>query len=131
MTAQIRRFESVFGRAPTHVDGHNHIHVDARIAPTFASTLTRCNIMRTRVPVDESMASATWLGHDRHAFLSRVSDNGRGARAVFKEHGIASTDSFIGLTLTGDDFTFDRLTAQLLQARGLLLMVSIGAGAHV
>ena len=39
---QLRRFEELMGRLPTHVDSHHHVHRDPRLLPRFLELAARC-----------------------------------------------------------------------------------------
>jgi predicted glycoside hydrolase/deacetylase ChbG (UPF0249 family) len=49
---QIRRFEDLLGRPPTHLDSHHNVHLDPRFFPSFLEGAARCRRpLRWQAPV--------------------------------------------------------------------------------
>jgi predicted glycoside hydrolase/deacetylase ChbG (UPF0249 family) len=51
LTAQVEKFIDLFGRKPSHIDGHNHAHIIPSFAAVIASTMRRLGICKTRIPL--------------------------------------------------------------------------------
>lgn len=49
----MHRFLQLFGRLPSHIDGHNHIHIAPNIAQPVAQTMRKLGILRTRIPEEK------------------------------------------------------------------------------
>ena len=47
----MREFVRVFRRRPSHVDGHNHIHVIPQIAEIISPIMSEYGIYLTRLPM--------------------------------------------------------------------------------
>jgi predicted glycoside hydrolase/deacetylase ChbG (UPF0249 family) len=109
--AQIALFEELSGQRPTHVDGHQHIHVVPRFVETLAEVFRRKGIRTTRIPEQPMSADAP-------DFYRQVSEHAAAARVIYARHGIASTDSFVGLDLMGDASDGGRLRDAVRAARG-------------
>ncbi len=70
LAPQFRAFEELFGRMPSHIDGHRHCHADPRLAPDIALVAREL-----RVPV-RSVSPPH--------------------RAQLREAGVATTDRLVG-----------------------------------
>lgn len=44
LEAQLRRFQELLGRPPTHLDSHHHIHIRPLLLPHFEELASRCAI---------------------------------------------------------------------------------------
>lgn len=63
---QLERFRELFGREPSHIDGHNHGH----LSPTVLLTLPKGMRVRTGL-TGESSSLRALPGRSRHALISR------------------------------------------------------------
>ncbi|MBI4576470.1 MAG: ChbG/HpnK family deacetylase [Planctomycetes bacterium] len=88
---QTERFVEALGRAPTHLDGHNHVHVYPGLPELTCRVAARFGVRAVRVP-EEPPGPARW---DELRPLARA------ARQVFAAAGLASTDHFRGAALVG------------------------------
>lgn len=103
---QIKLFIQLCGGvAPTHVDGHQHVHVIPDICDTFARVLQRHAIKRTRLPVQT-------ITHFQSDFLESVVHQAISSRKVFDLHGIVYPSHFIGMDLSANN-TLDKLWSAL------------------
>ncbi|OHB75840.1 MAG: hypothetical protein A2Z34_05405 [Planctomycetes bacterium RBG_16_59_8] len=81
--AQMNRFMALTGRLPSHVDGHQHIHVAAPLVSAVIDLCREYRIERIRVPFDPT-------GEDRWNRSSEA------ARTLFAAAGLRSPDHFRG-----------------------------------
>lgn len=44
LEAQLRRFEELLGRGPTHLDSHHHVHPRPSLLPLFRELAERCDV---------------------------------------------------------------------------------------
>jgi predicted glycoside hydrolase/deacetylase ChbG (UPF0249 family) len=109
--AQIEAFETLMGKKPTHVDGHQHVHVVPRFVETLADVFHRAGIRTTRIPEQP-------MPDDALEFYKQISDDAANARGIYARVGIASTDAFVGLDLMGDASDGGRLRDAVIAARG-------------
>jgi predicted glycoside hydrolase/deacetylase ChbG (UPF0249 family) len=93
--AQIERFAELMGTRPTHVDGHQHVHVVPEITETLATIFQRMDVATVRIPEQQALDTDS-------AFYRTVSENARAARAIYAHYGIRSSDAFVGLDLMGE-----------------------------
>jgi predicted glycoside hydrolase/deacetylase ChbG (UPF0249 family) len=123
--AQIAAFAELMGRPPTHVDGHQHVHVVPRFVETLAKVFRRAGVRTVRIP-EQTMSA------DAPEFYKTVTEHAAAARAIYARHGIASTDSFVGLDLMGDASDGGRLRDAVVAARGAVEVMThpgyIGSG---
>mmetsp|Transcript_22686 Transcript_22686/g.46503 ORF Transcript_22686/g.46503 Transcript_22686/m.46503 type:complete len:326 (+) Transcript_22686:81-1058(+) len=95
--AQIEWFRSSTGRLPSHVDGHQHCHIEPLIAEDLALLFAEYSIPAVRIPEER--------GYDHLGiFCSRcleVQALCQSARAVYSSHGIKSPDAYLGCSLCG------------------------------
>jgi predicted glycoside hydrolase/deacetylase ChbG (UPF0249 family) len=111
--AQIDRLRDE-GIAPSHVDGHQHLHVYGCVAAPVARAAARRGIRRYRLPLDlppPSMPLNAGRGDDLEEYRSQALR----AREIFAREGLRSTDAFAGAALSGH-LSFETLAAVL---RGL------------
>lgn len=91
--AQIDKFQELLGRKPSHVDGHQHIHVLPHLCEPFSCVLKRNGIRVTRLPIE----NITHKDLPNKDFLQTVINNSYGAKQIFDLYNIRYTDKFIGL----------------------------------
>lgn len=111
--AQLDRFvELAGGRSPTHVDGHQHVHVLPGIDELLAAAMQRRGLCWTRIP-ERCEALDPWTeadsGPERRRFLQSVSDDARRARAVFAAHGVRAPECFAGFGYMGSAMSVGKL----------------------
>jgi len=100
--AQIAAFETLLGCGPLHVDGHQHAHVIPQLVETLATTFARLGVVSTRIPEQPLV----WRGaDDTHRFFVDVTRVAAEARVVYAQHGVGSTQAFVGLDLMGINST--------------------------
>lgn len=99
--AQVEWFRGHTGRVPTHVDGHQHCHVEPNLAEGLAVLFAEYGINVVRIPEEH--------GYDHlDTFCSRCRDVqvlAQSARAVYTSYGIASPQAFLGCSLCGLAYT--------------------------
>ncbi|MCX6639819.1 MAG: ChbG/HpnK family deacetylase [bacterium] len=100
LNAQVRKVVET-GLQPTHIDGHQHLHVLPAIADIVADISQNYGITRVRVP-EESFgrysAPASLARRARGKVLSMLA---RQARRRFASSGMKSTDHFFGFFTGG------------------------------
>lgn len=99
--AQVEWIFDAYG-APTHLDGHHHIHVEPAVVAALLPILERYGIRFVRIPCEEPLPPFGYDVPDAQLERTRaINGTARAARARFEEQGIGSTDHFRGLTLVG------------------------------
>ena len=92
--AQLRRFEALVGRKPSHVDSHQHVHVLPALVRVIATVLVRpeFSITKMRCP-QESFEAAPWFSlSPSREFYETVSAQGSSCKAQYESHGILFPD---------------------------------------
>lgn len=84
----------------SHLDGHQHVHVYPVAREAIASACRDLGIRTVRIPAERLSARDVVLA-DRRARIRQYVSLAREARAVYRRHGVASTDAFLGLGLMG------------------------------
>lgn len=113
--AQIEAFAELTGAPPTHIDGHQHIHIVPSIAPVLAKVMKQAGVRTTRIPeqrhvnVQDPQAAEFYRG---------VSAQANAARQVYSAFGIRSTEAFEGLDRMGFASSADGLRAAVLAHPG-------------
>lgn len=97
--AQIAKLRSV-GLEPSHVDGHQHIHVYGPSAVAVARAASKSGVRWTRVP-SEPMELSTTLPEERRAKIDEYRAHSEQARGRFVGAGMRSADHFRGLAISG------------------------------
>ena len=90
ISAQLTRFHYLFGHRPSHVDGHQHVHVFPRIREVF------CQVMRGRFTPPVRPLTRLPIVHDSleyedgtmMEFLNAVSEFALSSKALFDESGL-------------------------------------------
>jgi predicted glycoside hydrolase/deacetylase ChbG (UPF0249 family) len=113
--AQIEAFARLTGAPPSHVDGHQHVHIVPELAPVVAAVLAAAGVRTTRIPEQRRVAVAD---PDAARFYRGVSDQGVAARAAYADRGVRSTFAFAGLDLMGTAMTPEALRDALLACEG-------------
>jgi predicted glycoside hydrolase/deacetylase ChbG (UPF0249 family) len=52
---QVKKFVKLFRRRPSHVDGHNHVHIYPNVAKAIANPLSELGIYKVRMPTQSSL----------------------------------------------------------------------------
>ncbi|XP_028750548.1 carbohydrate deacetylase [Peromyscus leucopus] len=116
LEAQLSRFRELLGRSPTHVDGHQHVHVLPGVCQVFAEALQAFGVRFTRLPVECGVGSCSWLEAPARAFACTVERDARAAMGPFSRHGLRWTDAFVGLSTCGRHMSAHRVLASLARA---------------
>jgi predicted glycoside hydrolase/deacetylase ChbG (UPF0249 family) len=106
--AQIDLFEVLTGSKPSHVDSHQHIHVELALAGTLAEVFARNGVRTTRIP-DQSNTPL------KSPFYRKVVASARQARAVYESRGIRSTAAFAGMESMSFEMHAEKLRETLLR----------------
>ncbi len=100
--AQVEWMFDIYG-APTHVDGHHHIHVWPAVVHALLPVLERYGIRFVRVPLEEPLPLFGYeVPAEQMTATRAMNERARAARELYAAHGILSTDHFRGLTLAGN-----------------------------
>ncbi|XP_065666002.1 carbohydrate deacetylase isoform X2 [Hydra vulgaris] len=105
--SQIKAFINKYLHIPTHVDGHQHVHVLPLVRDLFAELLQKYSIKETRVPYEIGIIDCKWIEEPRLQFYKKVCEDALSAKNVFNDYGLSFSDYFIGLTTMSRDFTED------------------------
>ncbi|XP_051682701.1 carbohydrate deacetylase isoform X1 [Oryctolagus cuniculus] len=116
LEAQLSRFRELLGRAPTHVDGHQHVHVLPGVCQVFAEALQASGVRFTRLPLELGVGGCAWLEAPARAFACTVERDARAAVGPFSRHGLRWTDAFVGLSTCGRHMSAHRLLGALARA---------------
>ncbi|XP_026878969.2 carbohydrate deacetylase [Electrophorus electricus] len=120
LRAQIKRFCELTGRLPSHMDGHQHVHVLPEVREVFAQVLSDFGISCTRVPVEPGLHSCTFLPPHLRDFYLQVEKDALQSVEVFHRYGIRWPDVYLGLSTMGQNMSISNLQRALsfaLQAR--------------
>ncbi|XP_077602012.1 carbohydrate deacetylase isoform X4 [Crocuta crocuta] len=88
LEAQLIRFRELLGRDPTHVDGHQHVHVLPGVCQVFAEVLQANEVRFTRLPVERGVGGCEWLEAPARAFACSVERDARAAVGPFSRYGL-------------------------------------------
>jgi hypothetical protein len=117
---QILAFETVFGRPPDFVDGHQHVHVLPVIRAALFDHFREGRLPRTTAIRNcaEPALAITRRGIEvpKTLFISTLS---RGIAATAHKLGIPTNDSFRGVTAFATDRPFGPTFRQFLEGPGL------------
>ncbi|XP_006894669.1 PREDICTED: UPF0249 protein ydjC homolog [Elephantulus edwardii] len=116
LEAQLSRFRELLGRDPTHVDGHQHVHVLPGVCQVFAEVLQAYGVRFTRVPIEHGVGGCAWLEAPARAFACAVGRDAQAATGPFSRHGLRWTDTFVGLSTCGRHMSAQRVAGALARA---------------
>jgi len=105
--AQIRWFYQNAGFYPSHVDGHNHVHVLPGVAPVVAALVAHFKIGWIRLPLEKTLGPT--VDEKRVFFLRRIIANAKKAQVVFEQFDLKFPNAFYGMWLCGKELTVDRI----------------------
>ncbi len=108
LEAQVARLRAA-GIDPSHVDGHQHLHVYGPVAAAVARAAARCGLRWTRLPSEPARLS-DGLPIDRRSQIDEYRALSEAAREAFEAAGLRAPGHFRGLALSG------RMTAGALAA---------------
>lgn len=108
--AQLQWFVNTVGSLPTHINGHQHVHVIPQVCEILATVMKENGVHWTRIPVEQNLDECVWVEESRKHFYKSVITEAEDARVVFSSHGIRFPNTFIGLSTLGKDMTLPRLT---------------------
>lgn len=111
--AQLQWFVDAVGLLPTHIDGHQHVHIMPQVCEIIAVVMKNAGIKWTRIPAEMNFDSCVWIEEPRRSFFQSVVSQARDAKETFSTHGIKCSTHFIGLSTMGKDMTINRLKQAL------------------
>jgi predicted glycoside hydrolase/deacetylase ChbG (UPF0249 family)/glycosyltransferase involved in cell wall biosynthesis len=116
---QFERFIALTGELPSHVDGHNHIHVEAQIAEVLAPIMAReYGVYCVRLPREAGLEDRTGDAEYEADFQRSVTRSALAIEGVFAAAGIYSTGAFLGQSSMGIRLTAGGVAAQLAALTG-------------
>ncbi|CAF1459711.1 unnamed protein product [Adineta ricciae] len=104
---QINKYkEFTGGKLPSHIDGHQHIHVHPLIVESVVRVAKEYHIDYIRVPNDQTIDS---LEMDQQPFYREIVQEARMAMNIFDRHSLIYPKYFLGITLMGKEFTLKNI----------------------
>ncbi|XP_053445487.1 carbohydrate deacetylase isoform X2 [Nycticebus coucang] len=116
LEAQLNCFQELLGKGPTHVDGHQHVHVLPGVCQVFAEALQAYGVRFTRLPLERGVGSCAWLEAPARVFACAVERDARAAVGPFSRHGLRWTDVFVGMSTCGRHMSAHRVSGALARA---------------
>ena len=86
--AQLQWFVNAVRSLPTHVNGHQHVHVIPRVCEVVATVMKENGIHWTRMPVEGHLDECVWIEESRKRFYKSVITEAEDAKVVFSGQGI-------------------------------------------
>lgn len=86
--AQLQWFVNTVGSLPTHINGHQHVHVIPQVCEILATVMKENGVHWTRIPVEQNLDECVWVEESRKHFYKSVITEAEDARVVFSSHGI-------------------------------------------
>ncbi|GAB1608161.1 carbohydrate deacetylase-like isoform X1 [Argonauta hians] len=114
---QIQAFSELADRKPSHIDGHQHIHVIPDVMKILATHMVSNAINITRIPYERHLESCSLLSGPSRMFFQSVTQDSLQSRVICRKNGIQFTDAFVGLSTMGHNLTeknlLERIRTQL------------------
>ncbi|XP_053938548.1 carbohydrate deacetylase isoform X1 [Cuculus canorus] len=105
LKAQVELFHKLTGHLPTHMDGHQHVHVLPEVRHVFAEVLEEYGLKYTRVPIEPGLRNCVWIPPSLMDFYRGVEEDSFNTVDVFTRHGIRWPDIYIGLSTMGKNMS--------------------------
>ncbi|MSR67974.1 ChbG/HpnK family deacetylase [Candidatus Peribacteria bacterium] len=100
--AQIEWFFDTVG-SPTHVDSHHHIHTHPVVAAALIPILERYGVRYVRIPLEEPLPPFGYIITEEQLEKTKhINVDATIAKDMYGAYGIATSDHFRGLTLSGN-----------------------------
>lgn len=108
---QILKFIEFYGNIPTHIDGHQHIHVIPKIALIIAPLISNYfGIYQTRIPKEEFKFLKQNYEYDNSLrFYTQVISESKISMEIYSQYNINFPNFFIGMSTMGINMTEDHL----------------------
>jgi predicted glycoside hydrolase/deacetylase ChbG (UPF0249 family) len=110
--AQLDRFKKLTGTYPSHVDGHQHVHVFPQMADVLAPIFKMRGVRSVRIP-DEDVSNYDWLKPSKKTKYANCFPTCLRARLVYRSYDIRAPECFMGLGLMGKDMNHERFFESL------------------
>jgi len=117
--AQVERFKELMGYYPTRVDGHQHAHIASHVPEVLAPYFQKIGVRHIRIP-DQDPDDLTWLDADTQRRYETRYVPAVAARLVYCRHDLKTTTHLIGLGLTGQHMTIQRITNAISKCYGTI-----------
>lgn len=85
---QLYWFEDTVGFLPTHIDGHQHVHIIPQVCKILAVVMKNAGIYWTRIPIERNFDGCAWIEEPRRSFYKSVMSQANDAKQVFSSHGV-------------------------------------------
>ena len=105
--AQMERFRTLTGKFPSHVDGHQHVHIFPGMAEILAPIFREYGVLSVRIP-DEDVSNYEWLEPSRRKRYENRFPICMRSRLIYRKYNIRAPECFIGLGLMGTDMQANR-----------------------
>ncbi|KAF8565675.1 hypothetical protein P879_05472 [Paragonimus westermani] len=113
---QLSNFHHLFLAPPSHVDGHQHVHVLPAIVPVLCRILPRHGVRWIRLPQEARAnleSASAYLTTESLDFYRTISSQAAAAKPEFIASGLRCTDAFVGMTLMGRNQTLAKVIQSL------------------
>lgn len=113
--AQHAFFVERSGRPPTHVDGHQHVHVIPQFVDCIAQTLSELGVCKVRMMLEHAALEkyTTGASDQRETFRQTVVKQAFAAKDTFSKYGISYPSGFIGSLLMQPSFSSDKIARNI------------------
>lgn len=122
VVAQIEKFKDLTGTYPTHVDGHQHVHILPNMPSVMSPIFKTYGVCSIRIP-EEDVDEYNWLTLEQKEHYNTRYVDAVAARLVYMKNGFKMNDCFVGLGLTGSLMTAERIQHCLKTTSGLTEMI--------
>lgn len=85
---QLDWFIDVVGSLPTHIDGHQHIHVIPQVCDILAALMKNYGINWTRIPVECNLDKCDLFDKQQKSFFKSVEKDALIAKETFSRYEI-------------------------------------------
>lgn len=108
LVLQITKFLEIYNFTPSHIDGHQHVHVIPQVASIINETICNFCIFKTRMPYEFN-----GLGIYNNDFYKNVLNNSIKSKSIF--NNVKYSDYFIGIQLMGSEINQSKIQELMLK----------------
>ena len=85
---QLQWFIDNIGSLPTHIDGHQHVHVLPQVCKVMCEVIKEFGICWTRVPVEINLEDCVWIKEPVNNFNKSVMADAENSKSILSNYGI-------------------------------------------
>lgn len=119
--SQIQYFHTTLGFYPSHIDGHQHVHVIPDIANILSEIMSLFCIWKTRIPREFKYTknSKNLVNHEsvNNDFYDTIFENCDLAQDIYFNRSIDFCEYFLGIESMGKNLNYDKILSKVFEIK--------------